>query len=99
MKYQLGIHWHCSNCEKCDMKAVKNEQEIETRRNAFLMDLVSRVNSLQSKVAGLKQDIINSVKSEKRGVSAQAAASEEGKLDVILFNVKERDSNLKDERL
>ena len=56
------------------MKAVKNDEEMETRRNAFLEDFVSRVNSLDSKVVGLKQEIINSVKSEIRGVSAQAAA-------------------------
>ena len=60
-----------------------NDEEIETRCNAYLEDFVSRVNSLESKVAGLNQVIMNSIKSEIRGVSSQVEASEEIKLNVI----------------
>ena len=36
-------------------------------------------------MVGIKQEIMNSIKSEISGLSAQAAASEEIKLNVILF--------------
>ena len=42
---------------------------------------------LESRVDGLKQNIINSVRSEIRGAEAQAAEAEERKLNVILLNV------------
>ena len=74
----------------------KNEEETETRCNEFLDDFVSRINSLEFIVAGHKQEIIDTLKSELIGVSAQVAASEEWKLNVILLNVKEGDSSLKD---
>ena len=72
MKFQLGIHWHCSSCEKSALKAAKNDQEIETRCNALFEDFVSRIYSMECKVAALKQEIIHSVKNEIRGVSAHA---------------------------
>ena len=56
---------------------------------AFLENFVSRVYFFECKFAGIKQEIINSVKSKIRGVSAHA--TEEGKLNVILFNVEEGD--------
>ena len=51
---------------------------------------------MESKAAGLKQEIINLIKSMIRGVSAQAATSEEKKMNVILSNLKDGDLNLKD---
>ena len=50
---------------------------------AFLENFVSRVYFFECKFAGIKQEIINSVKSKIRGVSAHV--TEEGKLNVILF--------------
>ena len=44
-------------------------------------------NFFECKFGGIKQEIINSVKSKIRNVSAHA--TEEGKLNVILFNVEE----------
>ena len=46
-----------------------------------------RILLLESIVAGLKQKIKISVKSEIGGVSAHAAASEERKLNDFLFNI------------